>query len=535
MTDTLNLMIPPRTFVEGIHIYQEDVLDVFADNIQLENGIGFNDVGIRYFMLEWHRRARKTTLAINIIVMEAFRVPDAKYVYIAPYLKEAKEIVWSNNDMLFGALPPQFIDTGDGRKICTWKKNESSLQITINENFAAFHRYATYYASHQNEISEERYSIEAKKLLTQALKFKNGTIIVIYGADNYESIRGAETVGVVFDEWALINLEVWSAIFQPIFIGNLTKEKAALTHRWAMFLYTPKGDNHATNMFNVNSCIGSGGELPSVGRAKMFEKGWYTSRLDAEKSNILNAERLADLQRDIKNGILLQAIYNQEYKCARITEEERSIITSAALDKLQKVNRLETTTRKFISCDPSLGGDECVVYVWENSKIIDAMYIHERNQKIVTSEIEILGFKYGIKTYVGDEIGIGIEICSRLRELEWNVFGFCSSASANDNDRFENLKAEAWWQARSKVMALEVVYPQDDMLRKQIASVKFTITMKGKIACEKKDLTKKRIGCSPDRADAWVMGLWVMPKVEPIKDSGNNVRQSGVIRPSYTC
>ena len=67
-----------------------------------------------------------------------------------------------------------------------------------------------------------------------------------------------------------------------------------------------------------------------------------------------------------------------------------------------------------------------------------------------------------------------------------------------------------------RVETLDIDYPDDEVLRMQLTSVKFDITRTGKLICEPKDATKKRIGCSPDRADAWIMGIWVLPFVEPL-------------------
>lgn len=468
-------------FIDGLHDAQIEVLDCFDDSIWLENGKSESKFPVQYYDLEWHRRARKTTLALSILNKECIRVPNAKYTYIAPTQVMTREIAWDDPYMIKSIVP-------DGIA----KFNEQKMTVF----------------------------------------YKNGSILKLGGADIIDphKKRGVDTVGLVLDEAALIPEEVWTMIYRPIIAGDLRPELAKVTRRWVMFLYTPKGINWVTRHFDEAACIASGGTLPVRGKAAKLKDGFFASRLDAELSGVISDRGLSEAKADMP-----LEMYDQEFRCARITEEQKSIITSSALDKLRNVRRIPAEIRRFISCDPSLGGDECVVYVWENSRIIDAMYIHERNQKIIAGEIQILGLRHNAKYVVVDEVGIGGEICSRLREMGLNVIGFNSASEANDKDRFANLKIEAWWQARNKCAELMVEYPEDEVLRMQITAVRYNITATGKLICELKEKTKKTLGHSPDRADAWIMGLWVMPKVEPIKDSGNNVRQSGVIRPSYAC
>jgi len=318
-------------------------------------------------------------------------------------------------------------------------------------------------------------------------------------------------------------------IYMPIMAEGLRDELAAVTRRWAMFIYTPKGLNWVTRDFDNAANIGAGESLPTLGKADNCKPGVFASRLDGELSGILSPEGLIKAKNRMPNET-----YDQEIKCARITEEQRAIISSAALHKLTKMHTVEPHIRRFISCDPSLGGDQCVIYVWENTRIIDTLYMREREQKIVAGEIHILALRYNAKTVVVDVIGIGHEVVSRLNEMGLYAIGFNSAGKADDSDRYANLKSEAWWRAKYKVATLEIDYPEDEVLRSQISAVKYTITHTGKLINEDKAITKKTLGCSPDRADAWIMGLWVLPKVEPL-GSGDTIPQSGVTIPDLPC
>ena len=54
----------------------------------------------------------------------------------------------------------------------------------------------------------------------------------------------------------------------------------------------------------------------------------FASRLDAEHSGVITSSELAEAKKDMP-----KPIFDQEFLCARVTEEERSIITTAMLEK----------------------------------------------------------------------------------------------------------------------------------------------------------------------------------------------------------
>jgi len=140
--------------------------------------------GARFKVIVWHRKARKTTLAINELVRWAAAIKGT-YWYVAPFLSQAKKIVWQDPGMLPNYVPPEI-----------WaKRNNSDLYIP----------------------------------------FPNGSILYILGADRPDSLRGPNPMGVCLDEYGDMKPEIWSGIVQPIMIAN--------PDAWTWFLGTPKGRN----------------------------------------------------------------------------------------------------------------------------------------------------------------------------------------------------------------------------------------------------------------------------------------------------
>lgn len=67
----------------------------------------------------------------------------------------------------------------------------------------------------------------------------NGSTWQVGGSDNYDSLVGSSVAGVVFSEWSLAKPEAWTYL-RPILAEN---------GGWALFLWTPRGRNHATRAF----------------------------------------------------------------------------------------------------------------------------------------------------------------------------------------------------------------------------------------------------------------------------------------------
>lgn len=130
------------------------------------------------------RRHGKTSLALNFLICEAIQNSNKIYWYIAPTIKQAKEIVWKAPEMLLKYLPKEAVE----------KKNEVELTIYL----------------------------------------KNGAQIHVKGADDPDSLRGTNPFGVIIDEYAQIKPELYDEILMPILKAN---------GGWVWLMGTPKGKN----------------------------------------------------------------------------------------------------------------------------------------------------------------------------------------------------------------------------------------------------------------------------------------------------
>jgi hypothetical protein len=118
------------------------------------------------------------------------------------------------------------------------------------------------------------------------LDLPNGGRLRLYGADNYDRMRGLYLDGIILDEYALMDPRAWSEVIRP-----------ALSDRagWATFIGTPRGHNAFWTIWNN----------------ARNDPDWYTLELKASETNILPAAELADARKTMTADE-----YEQEYECS---------------------------------------------------------------------------------------------------------------------------------------------------------------------------------------------------------------------------
>lgn len=418
-------MIPTKEFCTTLHEGQKKVLKAFDNRTS------------RFFILNWARRHRKTTLAINILIKEAMTHPNSVYLYVAPTYKQAKNIIWRDPNMLTKWLPEKYIK----------RKVEQELFIELH----------------------------------------NGSIIQIKGGEDISSLKGINCHGLIFDEFSVFRYpeEVWLEVFRPIIAQDV--------RRWAMFISTPKGMNYFFKLWN---------------QAKERDD-WFTSELRATDTNLIPEKELEKARIE-----MLPVLFQQEFLCSFIADEEFTLITSRMIDDLKNVNIISSVGKKIISVDPAFGGDEMVAYYFEDTQICDSLYLYTRDPDKVYSQLSIFCQKNDCKDVIIDTIGIGHGVGHQMSKMGYNVIPF-NAAEKSSFEKYANKKSEAWWYTMEKINRIECWYPKEIELIRQLSSVRYLPEGRNGAFClEKKSDTKKRTGIAQDRADAYVMGIYGLQFVQ---------------------
>lgn len=135
-------------------------------------------------------------------------------------------------------------------------------------------------------------------------------------------------------------------------------------------------------------------------------------------------------------------------------------------------------------------------YNLERLSHLNTMEIAGRVKRIITEE-------HPERVYI-DCIGIGAGVVDRLNEMGYDcVEGINVARSANDKERFKNLRAELWSDMRDWFYQdMPVQIPDEDTLHGELCSLGFKENSSGQIQIESKDDLRARGLPSPDGADA---------------------------------
>lgn len=195
----------------------------------------YHDRTERFACLVKHRRAGKTVAVINDLQRDCLRCqrPNPRVAYIAPLYKQAKAVAWD--------YAKEFSATIPGRKV-----NESELRID----------------------------------------YPNGGRFQLFGADNYDAMRGMYFDAVGLDEPADFPVNAWPTVIRP----TLSDRKGRAT-----FIGTPKGKN----------------EFWEIWENAKRDPTWFASMLKASESGLIDKDELDAAKREM--GL---DRYDQEFECS---------------------------------------------------------------------------------------------------------------------------------------------------------------------------------------------------------------------------
>jgi phage terminase large subunit len=182
-----------------------------------------------------HRRFGKTVLCINQLIASALRCTKTRprFAYISPYYRQSKTIAWDYLKHYCSPIPGATF-------------NESELRVDL----------------------------------------PNGARITLYGADNYDTLRGIYLDGVVLDEYAQMSPKAWSEVIRPALSDRLG---------WAIFIGTPKGHNSFYDLYQYGQ----------------NDPEWYAASFRASETEIIPKKEL-----DAARAIMSEDEFNQEFECS---------------------------------------------------------------------------------------------------------------------------------------------------------------------------------------------------------------------------
>lgn len=163
------------------------------------------------------------------------------------------------------------------------------------------------------------------------------------------------------------------------------------------------------------------------------------------------------------------------------------------------------------------GADRTVILVRRGGKV-EHLEVHEKEDTMATAgRIKAMIEERGVRpgNVAVDDAGLGGGVTDRLREQGIHVNAVTFGAGAIDAERFANTRAECYWVMREafKDAATEpACIPQEhSALARECAIAHYSYTSKGQVKIESKDEIRKRLGRSPDLADALALSYAAVP------------------------
>ena len=168
-------------------------------------------------------------------------------------------------------------------------------------------------------------------------------------------------------------------------------------------------------------------------------------------------------------------------------------------------------------------GSDCVSIPWQTMRGMDGKQVGERAHAHAQMLLDDYGFQ--IVRINFDRAGIGAAVDEYFRynnmdpRIRVNAVDF--SMSSRWPLRYLNKRAEMWSLMKDWLVKKDGVIPKDEELKEQLIAPEYMFTPKGQIQLEAKKDIKKRLGVSPDRADALCLTF-----AEPAAEINDKVREA---------
>jgi hypothetical protein len=199
----------------------------------------------RFNVIVCHRRFGKTVFAIAEMIDRGLNntKKNPQYAYVAPTYGQAKRVAWEYLKDFCKNIPGA-------------KANEAELRIDIPRPDKG-----------------------------DKIRF------MLLGAENPDSLRGIYLDGVVLDEYAQCDPIIWGQVIRPALSDR---------HGWAIFIGTPKGQNHFFNIYHDAIKLMDGGS-----------ESWFVAMYKASDTGVLSKDELLDAKMTMS-----EEEYEQEYECS---------------------------------------------------------------------------------------------------------------------------------------------------------------------------------------------------------------------------
>ncbi|MEA2036327.1 MAG: hypothetical protein U9O94_02380 [Nanoarchaeota archaeon] len=255
--------------------------------------------------------------------------------------------------------------------------------------------------------------------------------------------------------------------------------------------------------------------------------------LTTEEQEYKDTYKLTDEQiywRRLKTKDLGDWKFKQEYPANPIeafqVDTDEVFISAQTILKARKtvIDSTNSVAPLLLGVDPAWKGKDRTAIAYRRGRKIEKVDVLNTNDtmEVVGNIVKIIKEHSPAKVFL-DVIGIGAGVYDRLCELGYEslVIAVNAGATADDKDKYFNLRAEMWGRFKDWLDdELPVDIPDEDVLQADIMKPLYSYDSNTRIKLEKKEDMRKRGISSPDLADAICLTFAYLLGMEVI-DSGN--------------
>jgi hypothetical protein len=379
------------------------------------------DRGIKRAVIVWNRRSGKDKVCFNYMVKRACERVGT-YFYFLPEYTQARKVIWDNIDndgfKMLDHIPKELIK----------KTNDTTLKIELI----------------------------------------NGSIIQLLGADTFaKSGVGTNPIGVVLSEYSVNNPEVWNFI-RPIL---------AVNGGWAIFNFTPRGQNHAFKLLEI---------------AKQ-NTDWFWEVLTVNETKVLTPEEIA---KERQEG-MSEAMIDQEYYCKFI---ESATSFYKRIDEVCTLQEAQPNPLHYYQMGVDLAKyqDYTVISVIDLNTF-EQVAMERFNQvdwNLQKAKIEAVYHKWGKPIGYIDATGVGDPIVEDLARQGVNLEPIKFNEQ-NRKDILTNLEI--------KMEQMKVKLLNNDTLKSELSYFQYELTDQGKLKIVVPN------GLHDDTVLATALSVWELP------------------------
>lgn len=429
-----------------------------------------------YTVFVAHRRFGKTEACLAELINGCLTcpLPAPNYKYIAPTLKQAKEIAWAPLMKMISRMKQ------NGLRGVEVSRTDARVVFNCAVNAPA--------------------------------------VLQFSGLEEPENLRGGYDDGMIVDEAATMKAGIWGEVLVP---------RLADRNGWGVITGTVKGMDQLYDFY----CLGDKG-------SNKYNPHWASLYfpVSVTRGQIpwMSEDKLEKLAAGM--GGTDSVAWRQEMELDWLANDGNLLIPLAQVRAAMSRPLVDTAYKRnanVLGVDTSGHGVDktemvrrqgSVVFPKKEFGDVDSLYL--ANQIVLEHRSSPLD-----AVFVDCTGGYGLGVVDSLRNMlggELLIYEVNFSSKANDAEHYFNKRAEMW-DAMGKWVATAHL-PNDEMLCKDMTNVRYEI-YNGRLKLEDKKIVKQRLGRSPDTADA--LALTFAYPVYPASGFGYGGGPAGFARDDF--